>query len=1056
MRRILCFASLALFVMSMFAVPAYRKPFQAMLDNGRPVTVCVVGDEFFHCYVDEDGNELARLADGLFSRMQSPWLSAARRAQGQQRRTLAYERRMHRAETARRAGTYKGSKRGLVILVSYTDVQMQEKHTREVFDAMFNKDGYDDNGHIGSVRDYFKAQSYDQFEINFDVVGPYTLEHEMKYYGENNSRGDDKRVGEMIAEAVKLADKDVNYNNYDWDDDGEVDQVFVVYAGFGEASDPEHLKDCIWPMEWWLNSSDYGRTLRMDGVEVNQFACSGELHGAKGTQLGGIGTACHEFSHCLGLPDFYDTSGGTNFGLDAWSVMDIGCYNGTYDSQGYTFANIPSGYTSYERMVCGWLEPEELADGKTIKNMKALTDAPQAYIIYNDAYRNEYYLLENRQQKSWDTALGGHGMLVIHVDYLASAWQDNVVNNTKNHQRCTIIPADNNFKKTENTTPKELAGDPYPGTSRNTSLTDTSRPAATLYNEARDGRKFMGKPIEEIKETSGLISFLFMGGDSGTLRTPVAEAATDVKEHSFVAHWSKVPSATNYTLAVTSGEAEPVYIENIIDTFYVVAGLDSTIVHTYRVKALAPGRDESDWSNDIIVRLKGFGEWTDWEPYGEGTAVYKYSCIFKDYGEKTYPIFVRTSNLNSNLRQFRLYGWGNDVTLDIDYDTSTGRCSIAQQYTGYTDTYYGVGKVYVSDDVYYRTQVLGRSATWQSYPSRFDVTSGVFTLYVAYYDLVDLTANWGEGVETIVVKGSNFKDYSIDVTLGSLTQNDNGTATQEVTITPGYSVAYWRYSVMDRELTDDSAVMSDIINGITEGEISSTYAEGEQHFTVTVPSGTYSILAISYDESGRSQKYKYKTFRYFAGKEWIELGKARYTDDVLAPLFSFDAITYDVEVQESATTPGLFRMKNPYGVTYPYNDPGDWLDGDFYIEINATDPQAVRISLQEMGVDWGYGACRMSSIPSEGYYGKFENSVITFPTPQSIIIQMGGNVYKTNFDGRFRLDLTTCSIALPQADDEINNGSSPNSTWFDLQGRPVATPQAGGLYIRNGRKVLVR
>lgn len=1050
MKRILSFASLVLFTVCMMAVPAQRRPFQARFADGSPVTVCLTGDEFYHCYVDEEGNELVRLADGRFSRVQSPWLSAARRASGQQRRAMAYARRSAKAEAARRAGTFKGTKKGLVILVSYTDVKIQEKHTREVFDAMFNKEGYSDNGHMGSVRDYFKAQSYGQFEIDFDVVGPYTLEHEMKYYGQNDPRqnNDDMRVGTMIAEAVRLADNDVNYKNYDWDGDGEVDQVFVVYAGYGEASG-DGLDDCIWPVEWWLSSSDYGRTLRMDGVTVNQFACSGELHGDSGTQLGGIGTACHEFSHCLGLPDFYDTKE-VNYGLNTWSVMDYGCYNGTIDSQGYTYANIPCGYTSYERMACGWLEPTELAEGRNVRGMKALVEAPEAYIVYNDANRNEYYLLENRQLTSWDSGLGGHGMLVLHVDYSASVWDSNEVNVDKNRQRCTVIAADNSYVLSS----RDIAGDPYPGTSKNTSLTDTSKPAAILYNAATDGRKLMGKPIEEIKESDGVISFFFMGGDAGSLRTPNAEDAADVKEHSFTARWSKVPNATNYTLAVTSGDAEPVYYENIADTFYVVAGLDSTIVHSYRVKAFASGR-ESSWSNSVTVKLKGFGEWTDWTPYGDGTAVYHYSPngAYGNYGSKSYPIFVRSSNRNPGMYQFRLYGWADNMTLDIDYDSSNGHCSVAQQYVGYTDS--ERGKVYVADQVYWYNNVLGYSASWSSFPSAYDISSGVITLYVAYYDLYDNREYWGEGIETVTVSGGSFKDYSIDVTFGALLENENGTGTLDVTVTPGSSVAFWRYAVIDKELTDDSAVMSYYINAVTNGEIVSKYAEGPQQFKVTVPSGKYSLLAISYDETGNSKKYAFKNFRFSSSKEWTVLGTARYTDDVLSPLFDgYGKVTYDVEVQEHSGKPGLFRMKNPYGLGHPYNSPGEVLDGDYYVEIDATDPQAVSIALQDMGVDWGYGPCRILSVPSAEYAGKFENSVITFPTPQSIVIMMGEDMYKTNLSGGFRLDLTTCGISRPQA--EIADSESSNSRLFDLQGRPVATPQADGLYIRNGRKVLVR
>jgi|GEM_PF-811335 len=1055
MKRFLGFASLVLFTVCMFAVPARRRPFQAMLDDGRPVTVRLTGDEFFHYYVDEEGNELERLTDGRYSRVQSPWLSAARRMGGEQRRKMAYGRRMQRAVAARKAGTFKGTKKGLVILVSYTDVKIQEKHTREVFDAMFNEEGYSENGHIGSVRDYFKAQSYGTFEIDFDVVGPYTLEHEMKYYGENDRQGNDLRVGAMIAEAVRLADADVNYKDYDWDGDGEVDQVFVVYAGYSAAAGGS--SNSIWPVEWWLSSSDYGRTIRLDGVRIDQFACSSELlGGSDSTALAGIGTACHEFSHCLGLPDFYDTTpDGGNFGLDCWSVMDYGCYNGTYDDEGYSNGNIPCGYTAYERMACGWLQPTVLSEGTTVSGMKALTDAPEAYIIYNDACRDEYYLLENRQQKSWNKADSGHGMLILHVDYDEQAWLDNVVNNVSTHQRCTIIPADNSFfGRYGFATAAELAGDPWPGTSGNTSLTDTSKPAATLYNKAADGRLLMGKPIEDIKEADGLISFFFMGGNAGTLRTPMAEAATDLTGHSFVAHWTEVAGAETYTLAVTPGDADPLLFEGIAATAIEITDLDSTIVYSYRVQAVS-GERKSAWSNVITVRLPGADGWTEWVPYGDGSAVYSYSksCLLGDYGDKTYSIFARTSMSDRNLRQFRLYGWGMNEVLDVTYDASTGHCSVAQQYTGYNDIYYGCGHVYVADEVFYQNEVLGRQTTWNAYPSTFDEGAGRFTLYLAYYDLTDLTSNWGEGVETIQVSGAEFKDYSVTLTLGTLVEAGYSTGRQHITLSCGGTVEYYRYAIFPGNLTE-AENLSDYVNAIADGTTEYKTGVGTTDSWFDVASGIYTIFAVSFDADGYARQYACVSFRFSSSSEWTVLGKAQYTDDVLGTMFQgLGMETYEVEVQEHLKTPGLFRMKNPY-LNHPDSSPEEALEGDFYVEIDATDPSKVFIEYQALGVNWGYGDCYIYSDYESGHYGVFQNSVITFPNSGDVCVVMGDNAYGSNRNGGFRLDLSTCGIAQPQA--EIGNSKESKYNLFDLQGRPVVGPQSAGLYIQNGRKVVIK
>lgn len=186
--------------------------------------------------------------------------------------------------------------------------------------------------------------------------------------------------------------------------------------------------------------------------------------------------------------------------MNYWSLLDYGCYCG----DGYK----PCGYTSYERWASGWLEPTELNDSTAVKDMQPLVNSPEAYVVYNDKNANELYLLENRQYLKSDYEIYGHGLLVLHVDYDEYTWWTNQVNTTADHQRCTIIAADNSYST------YTLGGDPFPGTSNVTSLTDETTPAATLYNTNTDGKKFMHKPITNISESSdGLISFDFMGGE---------------------------------------------------------------------------------------------------------------------------------------------------------------------------------------------------------------------------------------------------------------------------------------------------------------------------------------------------------------------------------------------------------------------------------------------------------------------------------------------------------------------------------------------------------------
>ena len=520
---------LSLVAMTCIAMPAKRVRRSLTLADGTIVMATLTGDENGHWYVDDMGKVLTEDSIGIAHYISQYELDSRKKARTERitARNNSRKARLVKAKLISQHITrgsdetiyegFTGKKNGLVILVNFTDKKFT--FTRDDFNALANEKGYSQNGAQGSVSDYFREQSYGKFELEFDVVGPYNLAHDMKYYGKNDDNDDDILPGEMITEAVKLADKDVNFTDYDWDRDGEVDQVYVIYAGYSEEQGgPAYA---IYSHEWDLASAKHYKNggngpVLLDNVWINTYACSSELKDYKGKKMNGIGTMCHEFSHCLGLPDLYDTDNGNNFGMRTWSIMDYGSYNGD--------GHRPCGYTSYERWVAGWLEPVELSANTDISDMKPITQEPEAYVIYNDANHDEYYLLENRQLTSWDDANEGHGLLILHVDYDKEAWADNTVNNNPSHQRLTIFHADNDEQL------RTLAGDPYPGTSGNNSLTDTSIPSANLFNANKNGKLFMGKPITDITESAdGLINFTFTNPKATTgIKAVSAETKTKI------------------------------------------------------------------------------------------------------------------------------------------------------------------------------------------------------------------------------------------------------------------------------------------------------------------------------------------------------------------------------------------------------------------------------------------------------------------------------------------------------------------------------------------------
>lgn len=529
-QRIFILNALLCLVLSVWAVPAKRGVWCSLsLVDGTEVKAQLVGDEFLHYYVSEDGTKYVQdESTGLYRKMTDE-VTAQRRAAVRRAQAQGRQKRMLRKAQA--SNVFQGTKKGLVILAEFTNSKFKSGHDLALYRRIANEVNYSDNNFRGSIKDYFKAQSHGQFELDFDVAGICQLQHPYAYYGKNNSQKEDVKPGEMVAEACLWAhEHGINFSKYDWNGDGEVDQVFVLYAGHGEAS----YKDAntIWPHMYYLSASDYGKPLSLDGVTVDTYACSSELNGDG--NLDGIGTFCHEFSHCMGFPDLYDTSYAGWFGMGDFDLMCSGSYNG--DSK------CPAGYSAYEKAECGWLTLKDMTNIEqetSIAGVQPMSADGDAYIIKNKGHEDEYYILENRQKTGWDSYLPASGLMITHVDYDADIWGWNMPNtsgkyedangNTKtnDHQRLTI------FRAGKSTDEYGDASDLYPYGSNN-SLTKTSSPAATLHNTNSDGSKYMHVAITDIAiAADGTASFTLskeehQGGD-----VPVTPSGSTMLYESF-------------------------------------------------------------------------------------------------------------------------------------------------------------------------------------------------------------------------------------------------------------------------------------------------------------------------------------------------------------------------------------------------------------------------------------------------------------------------------------------------------------------------------------------
>ncbi|MEZ7866266.1 MAG: M6 family metalloprotease domain-containing protein [Paludibacteraceae bacterium] len=563
------------------AVPAYPYPVTIAQPDGTTLTVVLKGDEFHRYHTTEDGYFITKDNSGVFNyaRMESSGrlISTGVKASDAARRTTAERNfvaglshatipaavnKMMRSKGAKPAAVSatparfpgQGSPRSLVILVKFKDLDFVTPNPQAAFTDLLNQQGYSANGATGSARDYFRDNSMGTFTPQFDVVGPFDLPNNYKYYGENDANGDDKNAVQMIVDACAKADSaGVDFSIYDTDGDGLVDNVFVYYAGHNEAEWAS--ENTVWPHRWSIyrgfNYSGSEASITFDGKRIMDYACTSELKWDEGTSMAGIGTFTHEFGHVLGLADMYATDGATHQTLSYWNIMDAGAYL----NEGRT----PPAYNAFERFQLGFLTPELLQNNSVNVSLDTLLSSNKAYLIsstethnlnFNDPTPAEFFLLENRQNKGWDKFLPGHGMLLYRIFYNETDWYNNEPNNDPDAMGVDILEAD------VIASDATLAGDPFPGTSGVTSFDLISR-AGTPFN----------KEIRGVAENNGKITFSILT-PLGIPVVPTDASTITVNGTGFNAAWNPVTGANSYLVDVYTktegGGIQTILSENFV------------------------------------------------------------------------------------------------------------------------------------------------------------------------------------------------------------------------------------------------------------------------------------------------------------------------------------------------------------------------------------------------------------------------------------------------------------------------------------------------------------
>ena len=540
------------------ATIAYPYPVKVTQPDGSVITLQIHGDEFHH-WITSEGKVMELNADGFYRPTTG---HAALQSLSTSRMT-----RENAAPQAVSSAINRGENlHFLVVLVQFDDLKFTVDKPNEAFSELLNGADYKANGGTGSVKEYFVENSNNVFKPVFDVVGPVTVSKRYSYYG-SNTGGDDAHAALAFWEACQRIKDDVNFEDYDLDNNGVVDNIFFYYAGYNEAELAG--ANYIWPHKWDFSTAKRADTsignLSIDGKTLGTYACTSELKGRSGTVMCGIGTFCHEFSHVLGLPDFYDTdyesNGSAAYAMGPFSLMSEGNYN----NDGRT----PPALTAVEREILGWMAeiPEWTQAG-----VKTVPD-----IMSNQAFKTgtnidgEYFVYETRGGSDWDAPLGAKGLLIYHVDRsgnkvsgqtAASLWNSGKINAYGAHPCCQPMPACGSFKSTGRIV--------YPGAENVTAFNAGSPSPMVDWSGNQTGRS-----VTDIRYANGEVTLTFgleTGKTvSGTVKdengkpvigasvvlAPVTSSKTMVKTGSLgvqikTMELAKAPASDNYSATIGS------------------------------------------------------------------------------------------------------------------------------------------------------------------------------------------------------------------------------------------------------------------------------------------------------------------------------------------------------------------------------------------------------------------------------------------------------------------------------------------------------------------------
>jgi len=250
--------------------------------------------------------------------------------------------------------------------------------------------------------------------------------------------------GKTLAEVTDYLKTFDQWDRYDYNNngnfdepDGYIDHFQIVHSGAGEETGGgAQGANAIWSHRWqaWYNfagvtgpsynkdggvefgggwgANPNGGTTSSSGAAVQGINSSSvnaanvqNAHPVTKTGIwvgdytvqpenGGLGVFAHEYGHDLGLPDHYDTNGGSN-STGFWTIMSSGSYlgDGTTD-----IGARPGDFGGWDKLQLGWLNYDTATPGvpsdHKLGPAETNTKKAQAVVVNLPADKNVFYLFD--------------------------------------------------------------------------------------------------------------------------------------------------------------------------------------------------------------------------------------------------------------------------------------------------------------------------------------------------------------------------------------------------------------------------------------------------------------------------------------------------------------------------------------------------------------------------------------------------------------------------------------------------------------------------------------